>query len=183
MLDRFKQLDELRNNELQVSRLSSTKGDPNPSGSPASSPKSKLMKSRNFSKASSGNSESEIDSTTYSYFNYQDNSENEVLERYVMELNSLQRQLTLNALQNISDHNEKKFRKMRSNFDVAEGSDCGSAAASLHKGSSKSSTLSSIQVLRIELSGWKKLKNDFYHKYKKTFNLSKIPDIFDCTEF
>eukprot|EP00924_Labyrinthula_sp_SR-Ha-C_P014582 snap_masked-scaffold_34-processed-gene-2.6-mRNA-1 protein AED:0.01 eAED:0.01 QI:0/0/0/1/1/1/2/0/1110 len=65
---------------------------------------------------------------------------------------------------------------------ASKDSDGGSAAASMST-SNRTSLLSSTEMLQIGLSRWKKLKKDFYSESKKKFNLSKIPDIYDCAKY
>lgn len=93
-----------------------------------------------------------------------------------------------------------KINEDVSEVDSIESSEGGSAAASLgfHKHSIDkelervSETLeqdhgdgavTSTDMLQLGLARWRKLMRDFYHKKKKSFDLSKIPDIYDCAKY
>uniref|UniRef100_A0A7S3PGV9 Inositol hexakisphosphate and diphosphoinositol-pentakisphosphate kinase n=2 Tax=Aplanochytrium stocchinoi TaxID=215587 RepID=A0A7S3PGV9_9STRA len=47
----------------------------------------------------------------------------------------------------------------------------------------KEGLLASGDMLHLGLARWKKLHKDFYHKKKDAFDLSKIPDIYDCAKY
>ena len=95
-----------------------------------------------------------------------------------------------------------RIKEAVSEVDSIESSEGGSAAASLgvrvssfdrerDRESDKEplqqdhgdGAVTPTDMLQLGLARWRKLMRDFYHKKKKSFDLSKIPDIYDCAKY